>query len=180
MNLYKFQPFSPTKELGKEYNAHCTLVPDPEDWILIMDYDAMILDFRAYSIMEKAIQANPETQIFGCYTNRVGYKWQRLNEEMSQNDSIRFHVERARQLADQYPNGESIHIPTAAGLFLLFQKKYWEKNNFKETILNPCFDVAFCDSALVEEKIKLIQGIYVWHSYRIMQEDHRICTHLKG
>jgi len=181
MNLYKFQPFSHTKELGREYNMHCSLVPDSEDWILIIDYDCMILDFRAYSLIEKAIQASPKTEVFGAWTNRVGYKWQQLNHKMETNDSIRFHVELANKQADRYPNGEILSVPTIGGFFMLFQKKYWQEvGGFQEMILVPrCFDFTFCETALKRETIALIQGIYVWHTYRIMQEDHRYCKHLK-
>src|SRR5687768_4197419 len=55
--LYKFQPFSTTKDLGKEYNSHCQLVPNSDDWILILDYDCMILCGETYQVIENAIHA---------------------------------------------------------------------------------------------------------------------------
>jgi len=64
--IYRFQPFSTTKDLGIEYNAHCSLVPNPEDWIMITDYDAMILSPLTYKVIDKAIENNPDALIFGA------------------------------------------------------------------------------------------------------------------
>lgn len=181
--IYKFQPFSTTKELGKEYNAHCSLVPDPEDWILILDYDTMILDPRAYMIMERAIAKYPGTEIFGAYCNRVGHAHQRVTKEMDQRDSMRTMMVEAMARADMFLNGESIPISTAAGFFLLFQKKYWEENKFQKHIYSEetfrLFDWQFCREAARKETVKIIQGIQVWHSYRLLHKDYRSAEHLK-
>ncbi len=181
--IYKFQPFSVTKELGKEYNAHCALVPDPEDWILLLDYDTMILDPRAYFLMERAIEKYPGTEIFSAYCNRVGYSHQRTTKEMDTRDTMRTFLNEAKERADNYPDGECAQINTAAGFFLLFQKKYWEQNKFQAEIYSKetlrLFDWQFCYNAAMRETVKIIQGILVWHTYRLMQPDYRSCEHLK-
>lgn len=181
--IWKFQPFSPTKELGKEYNAHCALVPCETDWVLILDQDVIILDQRSYSIMEKAIASHPETEIFSAYASRIGYSFQRLNEYgIDDNDSIRHHTRIAKEQADTWPNGECNSIQSAAGFFLLFRKSYWEKNPFQKNIYDGdghYFDWNFCLPAMKKGKISLIRGIYCWHSYRLMQENIRDGTHLR-
>lgn len=179
--IHKFQPFSTKKELGDEYNKHCELVPNPEDWILLLDYDAMILDSRAYELMEKAIAANPGIEIFSAYASRIGYKFQRIREQLNANDSFMDHYETSQILADSYPNGEIETIPTAAGFFLLFQKKYWLENKFQKYIIRPqFFDHKFCEAAAERKTVALIKGIYVWHTYRLIYErGHRTTKHLK-
>lgn len=180
--IYKFQPFSPQKNLGLEYNSHCALVPATSDWILILDYDAMILDPRSYSFMERAIAENPDTEIFGAMTNRVGYAHQRLMQKgLDKTDSVVQHLAIAKEQADAF-GSKTVDAPTVAGFFLLFQKQYWMGNNFQEKIWSKngrLFDWVFCDAAARRRTIKIIKGIYVWHTYRILQADYRETKHLK-
>jgi hypothetical protein len=180
--IYKFQPFSPTKEIGSEYNAHCSMVPNPTDWILIMDYDAMVLDPRAYRIMELAIDRYPQVEIFGAYTNRIGYPWQRFNHMPDENSDIRYHLNKAKMLADRFPNGEAGTLPTPAGFFLLFRKSYWMENNFQPTLWGEnqkLFDFNFALPAAKRDNIRIIKGVYVWHTYRLLAGDWSNMDHLK-
>lgn len=181
--IYRFQPFSTTKNLGEHYNAHCSLVPCETDWIELRDYDTLILTTKTYKVIENAI-TNPDNahvQIFGAMTNRIGRSIQRLNPEPDENDSIRFHVKLAEQLADQYPNGETHEAIMAAGFFLLFQKSYWLKNPFQEKIISDkgqLFDQAFCQQARKEKRIAIIKGAYLWHTYRLTHPDWHSKEHL--
>ncbi len=178
--MYIFQPFSPAKELNV-YNQHCEIVPNDEDWILILDYDCMILDPRAYTIIQKAIDAHPETQIFTAYASRIGYHFQRLTSGIDENDSILYHKAIAAIQAEEWPNGECNQIQTAAGFFLLFRKSYWLKNRFQSQIIDDSgrmFDWNFCMSAMRKNAISLIRGVYVWHSYRLGKENMRDSSHL--
>jgi len=167
--IYHFLPFSTTKAIGEAYNAHCEIVPDGE-WICIYDYDTLILDSRVFDIMEKAIRHNPDTSIFSCFASRIGYNHQRLTTRIEDNDSIRFHMDIARDLADRYPNGECVNAPTVAGFFLLFPKEYWKRNKFQRNMFDNAgrlFDRNFAREAEGRNKIKLIRGIYLWHTYRL-------------
>ncbi len=183
--IYKFKPFSVTKELGKEYNAHCTLVPDIQDWILITDYDTMVLCLDTWKVIEKAIELNPQVDIFSVYTNRIGYREQRYGEtrEPDPGTDLRIHIERAMLLAKEYCNGEIKPITTAGGFFLLFRKIYWhEVGGFQEGIRGAngrLFDYNFCTLAMERKTIAIIKGAYVWHTYRLMEKDYRSNSHLK-
>jgi GT2 family glycosyltransferase len=180
MNWYKFQPFSTTKDLGKEYNAHCQLVPNSGDWILILDYDCMILCADTYHVIENAIQAYPDTAVFGALTNRVAYHHQRISP-MSDNDSIKHHIQIAKERAKLYPS-ECEPVKNVAGFFMLFRKSYWENVPFQDKIVNEfgyLFDRHFCLQARKSNlPIRLIKGAYVWHSYRI-DKNYRDRSHLQ-
>jgi GT2 family glycosyltransferase len=180
--IWKFQPFSTTKELGKEFNGHCALVPGPDDWILILDYDAMILAPEAYTVIEKAIERYPDTVIFGARCNRISYPFQRLLDQPDQNDSIRHHLQIARRLAEDYSDGECQDARTVAGFFLLFRKSYWEKSPFQDGIFDAngnLFDYNFCRMAMKEGwPVRIIQGAYLWHTYRL-EKDYRDQSHLR-
>ena len=179
--IYKFQPFSTSKNIGEEYNNHCRLVPNDNDWILILDYDAMILTPKTYHVIEKAIKNKPETVIFGAMTNRVGYSFQRHGEEMNPDPDIRNHIKKAEELAARFPNGECKDVKSVAGFFLLFQKSYWKNRPFQEKIMDTngnLFDYNFCRPAQrAGMPIRVIRGAYVWHTYRI-NKDHRNKDHL--
>lgn len=179
--IYKFQPFSTSKDLGNEYNAHCSMVPDGS-WILVLDYDCMVLAPEAYSIMEAAIAKYPNAEIFGAVTNRVGYREQMLGHKMNDDDSIKNHLLAAKDLAATFRDGQCKPITTAAGFFLLFKKEYWAANNFQAKIYDDLtmrlFDWNFCRPAMERKTIYMIQGVYVWHTYRLITGRHSQ-AHLK-
>lgn len=181
--LFIFKPFSTEKKIGEAYNAHCSMVPNDDDWVLILDYDSMILSPKAFKIIEKAIQRYPDTKIFGAYANRIGHNYQRLTEDMPKNDSIRLWTKIAGEQADQYADGQCMNIPSVAGFFMLFKKSYWKENPFQESIYNDrnmMFDESFCRSARRKgQPMRLIMGVVCWHSYRIMKENFKDTSHLR-
>lgn len=184
--IYKFQPFSTDKQFGNEVNKHCALVPNDDDWILLLDYDAMVLHTSAYELMEKAIVENPHIEIFGANTNRVGHAFHRTGEHQVGPDpdaDIRQHIRIAQTLAERFSNGEVEEIPTCAGFFMLFRKSYWQANKFIPTIVGEhgkYFDYHFCYAASKRRTIAKILGVYVWHTYRLQYgEDWTNDKHLR-
>lgn len=182
--IYKFQPFSVTKELGKEYNAHCAIVPNLDDWILILDYDAMILTPQTYKVIETAIARYPDTGIFGAIGSRVGFSFQRHGRDISENDSILYHKSRAEDFAETFATGICRDAPLVAGMFMLFRKSYWINNPFQENIVDSNgknFDFNFCQRAIRERKpMRIIMGAYIWHTYRLGSENYMDKSHLYG
>ncbi len=177
--IYKFKPFSTSKKLGQEYNAHCALVPNDDDWIAIMDYDCMMLTPSTWAIIEKAVLKYPDTTIFGAVTNRVGLSYQRAGLFTEQR--IIEHHTHAEKLAADYPNGECKDARFVAGFFLMFKKSYWAKHPFAETIMDHrgnLFDYTFCRPAMKTGKIRVILGAYFLHYYR-MHKDSTDQSHLK-
>lgn len=177
--IYRFQPFSITKELGKEYNAHCSAVPNPDDWILITDYDTLFLTTKTFDVINTAIARYPYTEIFGAVTNRVGYSFQRITREQSENDSILYHMAIAEDRARVFADGRAYTTYQVGGFFLLFRKSYWMKSPFQDTIVDKngkFFDYNFC---LKAKRMRIILGAYLWHTYRL-GKDHKDKSHLYG
>jgi GT2 family glycosyltransferase len=133
--------------------------------------------------MERAIDRYPDTEIFGARCNRVGYSFQRLTFGQDENDSIKYHTKVADDLAITYSSGECNDAHTVAGFFMLFRKSYWNKVKFQDTIMDMrgnLFDYNFVLPAFkAGNKIRIIKGVYCWHSYRIMQENIKSKEHLK-
>lgn len=184
--IWKFQPFTTDKsKFGIEYNSHISLVPNSEDWILLLDYDCMILTPKTYEVIEAAIRRYPETLVFGAMTNRVGVSYQRLTGAViDENDSIRHHIKIAEQQAEKYKDGDcKQNVKFCAGFFLLFRKSYWEKHKFQERIIDKrgaFFDYNFTRPAgNVKGGVKIIRGAYVFHSYRLNKSNIKDKSHLK-
>ncbi len=172
--IYIFQPFSLDKNThGDTLNAHCEIVPNDEDWILLLDYDAMILSTKTYNVIHKAIENNPEAKIFGAMTNRIGLHSHLLGKNPDPNDEIKRHIAMAEKLADQFPNGECKLATQCPGFFMLFRKAYWkEVGGFQKPLINEhglLFDLAFSRHAKDGNSARIIKGAYIWHSYRIMK-----------
>lgn len=182
--IYRFQPFATDKkDFGKVYNAHCRLVPNDEDWIQITDYDAMILHHSVYPVIDAAIARYPNTAIFGARCNRIALNWQRTTFDMDEEtDSMEYHTKKAIELAECYSDGQCKDVAYVAGFFLLFRKSYWKLSPFQETIYDRkhvLFDYNFCQYARkTKMPIRVIMGVYCWHSYRIAQENRFSTAHL--
>lgn len=160
------------------------MVPNPKDWILIFDYDTMVLTPNTYSVIENAIARYPDTAIFGARTNRIAYSHQRITPEMDADPNILNHIAVAKSLAESYKDGECIDAQprTIAGFFMLFRKSYWEYSRFQPFIRDErgaLFDHNFCVYAKLEGlPIRIILGAYLWHTYRIDKPDYRDASHL--
>lgn len=182
--IFRFQPFATDKsQFGKVYNEHCAIVPRDDDWIQIMDWDAMILAKEAYPVIDAAIKRFPDTAIFGAKTNRVNRLEQRCSVELDTNDSMLYHLHKAKAHAESYKDGQCDPTSLVAGFFLLFRKSYWKHNHFQEHILNrkaQLFDYNFCLKARRDHlPIRIIRGLYVWHTYRMTHENTYSVDHLK-
>lgn len=184
--IWRFQPFNVNKEIGIDYNVHCAAVRNDEDWIQITDFDCQLLCREAYRVIEQAIARYPDTAIFGAVANRLGRKEQRLNQaEPDGNDSMRWHIAKAKELAEQYKDGECFEVKSVvAGFFMLFRKSYWNVQKFQDKVMDNrglLFDYNFCNHARVNKlPMRVIKGLYVWHSYRIDQAKWHDYSHLKG
>lgn len=181
--IYKFQPFAVDKHIGPEYNGHCKLVPNGEDWILILDYDCQILCPEAYQVIENAVKRYPDTAIFGAMCNRVAYSHQRIMLSPDPNDKMRDHIETAIDFAKQFREGEAVPAKTVAGFFMLFRKSYWLQSPFQDFIYDKTgnlFDYNFCRHAMKNKlPIRVIRGVYCWHSYRLLAESYKNTSHLR-
>lgn len=181
--IYKFQPFATDKQIGREYNGHIQLVPNEDDWCLVLDYDCQILCPDTYQAIENALKRYPDTAIFGAMTNRVAYSHQRIMLSPDPEDRMRVHIETAIERAEMYRDGECFEAKTVAGFFMLFRKSYWKKSPFQEKIYDKAgnlFDYNFCRHAMKNKlPIRVIRGAYVWHSYRLLKESFKDTSHLR-
>lgn len=181
VNIWYSNPFSIEKNIGKALNDFCELVPD-NDWICLQDGDMMYLtpDWGV-QISEVVKTYGKDYSLFGCVTNRLGRRTQRIKDEIDDNHNILDHYKIAMDL--KIANWGKVKAldrkENIAGMFMLFPKKLWRDVKFREN------DIAFDDSFSRDVKRKnhkmaVMTGLYVYHFYRGWS-DNPVCdrNHLK-
>lgn len=162
-------PYSLEKNLGKAYNETMSLIPDG-DWACLIDHDVQFLTPDAIKHLHEYVRLYPYTGIFTCFTNRLHPlgKQQLWREEVEEDDSMRHHTHMAQYAkARLYRTTELIkHI---SGFLMMISKEMWKEIKFSEDKLCLGVDNDFSDRVLKSGRdIKRMDGIYVWHSYRLL------------
>ena len=118
--IWNFIPYCPAtkgaerfvgKDLGLAYDMYMGLV-GPDDWVVMMDHDAMHLTPGWYRRFEAAVAvAAPDVGCFVPMTNRLVLKrsgWQMAGDMES--DDIRYHRRIARQLAESRDDLDMVDV----------------------------------------------------------------------
>lgn len=177
MNIYYCTPFSIEKNLGKAFNDYVKrLTIRPDDWIFLLDGDTSFLDPFWGKHISDLVHKYPHTGIFTCYTNRVGNLLQCHKFKRSDDSNMINHFRIAQQLKQNYYwNVREInHI--ISGHLMGFSRKTWEDvggftenpgeilkvdNRFSKRVLNS------------GRKILLMEGVYLFHYYRLHELNPR-------
>lgn len=156
-------PFRRDKNLGRAYNeAFEDLKKD--DWLVIRDIDTLFLSHDAPNIIEDYITKYPETGIFTCFTNRIGCKDQLYKGVINQDPNILVHLDIANRIKNDRTKFQ-IKSPIS-GMLMVVQKKTWIDNKFSDGCLGV--DNDFSKRILASGlKIFRMNGLYIWHTYRI-------------
>lgn len=169
MKIHICTPFSLEKNLGKAYNETMSLIPDG-DWACLIDYDVQFLLPSTVRHMYGYVDKHGDTGLYTCFTNRLHplAKNQLLHGIVQENDGIKWHsiqaIEQEKQL---YQDTElNKHI---SGFLMLISKKTWNHVMFNEDKKCLGVDNDYSDRILeYGYKIRRMDGIYVFHSYRLL------------
>jgi len=183
IHIYWIEPYAEDKNIGKEYNNVVTFFPK-HSWIGITDHDMMFLNpYQKRWISE--IIGDGDYELYGCLTNRLKsteqapYRGRPLYEpNLTQETDILRHKQVANTLYDTYHNQIIPTNDVIAGMMMVFNKDTWERvGGFAEGRID--YDIDFSNKI---EKKGIMQGIYVFHDYRLPHhlEDAAFFTnHLK-
>ena len=177
--IYRIQPFSETKNLGKAYNDHIKYLPE-NSWICVQDYDTCFLDHRFYNNTLAYIKQFPNQGIFTCLTNRTLCKEQRLNGEIYENADIRYWRE-VSLITHKKPMSLKDINKEISGFCMVFNKSVWEKAGRFMEREGRCLgiDNNFCWNVLEKGfKIGLMENVFCFHYYRL-NEGIKDKSHLK-
>lgn len=163
MIIHYITPFSTAKNIGAEYNARISELPD-DCFICLRDGDTMFLTPDWGSHIAKIITANPEYDLITCMTNRVGRK-ELCAPGMFNVESITDHV----NYANSIKSNNVIDCTMAPGYCMIFKKSVWERVKFKENSIT--FDKLFSFGvAKTGGKVGVATGLYLLHLYRWNQK----------
>lgn len=175
-HVHWISPYRADKNIGGAINvAICNLNPPgeyirPDDWVVHTDQDCLFLqpDTKAHilNILDKT-----SYDVLGCLTNRIRSKEQLVNGYFNGNPDITYHMGVAQRQWDTH--GMSIRPARGviAAFLLCFRVSTWEQlGGFDEGSLS--FDSTFSMRARKAGlKLGIMQGIVVWHSYRLRAVD---------
>lgn len=165
--IYYSVPFNTDKNIGVYYNDAMELLPNDSDYMVFVDGDTIFTTPDYGNIIYKAILNNPEYDMFTCYTNRVGCKWQiHPNVDIDSND-MKYHMEFGQSIKD---NEEVIDVTKNSlfsGMLFIVKKSAWNKigGAKKAGMLGIDNDIHL---KIKKNGLKfgLIKGLYVYHWYR--------------
>lgn len=172
MQVHRISPNNPDKNLGKAYNYAIQAIPD-NDWVCVTDLDILFLTPDAGNILHgyASLFANPSQQVLTCYTNRIHplAKDQLLGGVVNEDDSIKNHIKIAEE-QKQLLYELSMTNSGISGFLMLMHKSLWKEIPFNED--NKCLGI---DTDFVKrvrsagKDILRMDGLYVWHTYRLIQ-----------
>lgn len=170
--IYHITPYL-TGDIGKGINDTIKLLPE-DSWICVRDIDTMFLLPEQPMWLENIVAKNPGFDLIGATCNRLGDTYQLFDNEISENDSITYHINRAKDSRAKWGNliEEVPHGVRLAGFFLLFRKSLWEEFPFEERSIQ--FDLIFSDKLhSAGKRLGLLRGMYLFHTYRLGKSDPR-------
>lgn len=179
MKIHYIQPFSVEKNIGGAINnaiaeiMSVQLAQEHDSWIVLTDHDMLWLLPDSKTQVE-AILHETDYDILGCMTNRIRSKEQLYGGVFSEDDRIREHIRIAQVCRDNAGNLVKPANGPVAAFMMCFKYTIWHNvNNFVENVIN--FDKQFCDEArrICNAKVGIMQGVYVWHSYRLWSKNAR-------
>ena len=156
------------------------LLPNDSDYIVFVDGDTIFTTPDFGSLIEEVIKLNPLVDMFTCYTNRVGCKWQVHPDVDGFNNDMKYHMDFGKQL--KMDNGTQVTDVTNnspfSGMLFIIKKSAWDKiGGAKKTGMLGVDNDIHMNIRKHGMKLYRIDGLYVYHWYR--NNDKNDTKHLK-
>lgn len=176
-------PYRADKNLGKAYNEVFEKLPN-ESALCIRDYDTLWLTHDYNKHLDEYHRMHPNA-VLTCFTNRVSPLSvpQLLSGRVDQSRDIALHIRQAEKLRKKYlepptPFGSAIYMATEitrdiSGMMMVIPRSVWLQYPFPEDKL--CLGVdTFWGREIRAAGIKILRmdGLYLWHSYRLLNGIH--------
>lgn len=155
LNIDFIQPYSFDLTIGGAYSR---AIAKCDDWICVNDQDTMKPPGFAERLQQVLKKADKNT-IYGCMTNRVGWKHPAIVPEMFMEDSITKHLEKANELWEKYGT-QTEPVDVVPGYCMVFRRE------LAETFLPIPNGINFDRIISANRKTELMKGIYIIHLYR--------------
>ncbi len=168
-NLQFTAPYSFAGNIGQGYNEAMASLAREDDWMVLMDLDAMLLGSGVGHQIAEIIWKHPEYKLFAAVTNRIGTEAQKVPGMWNERD-LGKHREKTLELQRTRPHHVKQTKGPVSGVVLVLQKKTWrEVGGFASNgLLHVDYD--FCRRLLaLGGKIGVMEGVYATHYYRMLE-----------
>lgn len=167
MRIFYISPYRTDKNIGKSINEAVKAIDFMgDDWFVLTDHDTLWLLPDSKAQVERILDGT-DFDILGCMTNRIRSAEQLIGGRFNEDDRIGEHIKIAASCQATGGN-KVVSARGVLGAFMLcFRVSVFMKSGgFHEGVLN--FDSIFCREAIHNGfKVGIMQGVYVWHSYRL-------------
>lgn len=171
MSVHYISPYRCDKNIGLAINEAIKAITfNADDWVILTDHDMLWLLPDSKAQVER-ILAETDFDVLGCMTNRIRSKEQLVGGVFNEDDRVREHIRIAEKCREVGGNSVKTANGCVAAFMMAFRASVWAyTGGFTENAIN--FDRLFCDQARTGgAKIGIMQGVYVWHSYRLMSSN---------
>lgn len=173
--IWFFTPYSFQKRMFEAWDQYMNLLTDPDDWACMMDGDIMLLQSDFGHHIQQYIDKYPDTGLFTCYSSRSRTRWMMPDQHLFSNLSIAEH----KKLADRLYRGCHLKVKEindrVTGHLMVIRKSTWTSIRDKVEVRCSGLKILSVDTVIsteiLENKmlIRLMQGIYVMHYYRLLE-----------
>jgi hypothetical protein len=176
--IYTLMPYKDgDKSFVDTCNRFMDLIPDDNDFGLLIDHDAIFTTPDWHKQLQDAIKRYPDINVFGCMTNRIYSPCLWAEVDRDSNDMF-YHREMGKNLAHEYWD-EAFEFPCLddknkglGGFFIMMRKSTWKRiGGFTCTLKGDKEACHGMDWALTHrlldynEKIYILKGVYMYHWY---------------
>ena len=173
--LFFFTPYSFEKNLFEAIDTYMQLLPDDQDWAVLMDGDTAFLRSDFGHQIQRYIDKYPDTGLFTCYASRCHYEYQIRRGSNTESDSITYHRKQAESVF-QTLDGKVKEIERRiAGHLMVIKKETWLKIRQDVKILTVNKNILGVDTQISnaimfrQMKIRLMRGLYIFHYLRFLE-----------
>lgn len=177
--VHPITPYREDKNLGLAYNNAMQHIPSG-DWACITDWDVLFLLPETIAHLNEYTRLFPDTGIFTCYgsrTHHINTGFQGLPSGPSDDRDMLNHINIAKKHTEQLYTVAQIDR-FISGFLMMIKKETWGKYKFVDNM--KCLDVDNIYSNKILQNgltIQRMNGIYVWHTYRL-GKDIKDTSHL--
>lgn len=173
MNIHYISPYRTDKNIGLALNEAITqLSPSDDDWIVHTDQDICFLRPDSKKQIDQVIGMNRgHWDVLGCLTNRLASSHQLHDGRFNDDADIRNHINIANVCHTfQYGMVAPTSVNIAACLMAFRLRTWKEVGGFNEGSIR--FDSEFTDAVQARGgKLGIMQGVYVFHLYRMWSDN---------
>ncbi|MGQ7868713.1 hypothetical protein [Sunxiuqinia sp. sy24] len=178
--IWYFTPYALDKKFLHEIDRCISIVPDPDDWVVLLDGDTAFLRADFGRVIDRYTKQHADTGLFTCYASRCHYQCQVPRFGDMGNDSILFHKQVADQCSTQNYGKVKEIDRRIAGHLMVIRKRTWlhiRAEVFQTAAEKQILGVdTKISNAILKAglKIRLIRELYLLHYLRMAEGfDHK-------